>query len=138
MFPASTNSPQGICQAIPDVCKTPTPAGPVPVPYPNIAMLNQCNPSTLAQTVKICGFKAATVLTQTTMSNGDQAGTLGGVVSNTIMGPCQFKLGSMTVKIEGASAAYQGSIVAHNNVSTPNMPAGTQVAPSQTMVTVGP
>ncbi len=24
--------------AFPDVCKTPTPGGPVPIPYPNIAM----------------------------------------------------------------------------------------------------
>ena len=27
----------GITTAFPDVCQTPTPAGPVPIPYPNIA-----------------------------------------------------------------------------------------------------
>ena len=28
---------QGIAFAFPDVCKTPTPGGPVPIPYPNVA-----------------------------------------------------------------------------------------------------
>jgi hypothetical protein len=30
-------SSNGIATAFPDVCKTPTPGGPVPIPYPNIA-----------------------------------------------------------------------------------------------------
>ncbi len=29
---------RGLAVAFPDVCKTPTPGGPVPIPYPNIAM----------------------------------------------------------------------------------------------------
>lgn len=138
MFPASTNSPSGQCMAMPDVCKTPTPAGPVPIPYPNIAMLQQANPATVAQTVRIFGFQAATVQTVIMMSSGDEAGAAGGVVSNMIKGPCQFKLGSFSVKIQGQSATYLGSIVAHNNTSSANMPMGAQIAPSQTMVTVGP
>ncbi len=28
----------GVATAFPDVCKTPSPGGPVPIPYPNIAM----------------------------------------------------------------------------------------------------
>ncbi len=28
----------GVATAFPDVCKTPSPAGPVPIPYPNVAM----------------------------------------------------------------------------------------------------
>ena len=27
----------GVTIAFPDVCKTPSPAGPIPIPYPNIA-----------------------------------------------------------------------------------------------------
>jgi hypothetical protein len=34
MFPASTKR-SGVTFSFPDVCKTPTPGGPVPVPYPN-------------------------------------------------------------------------------------------------------
>ena len=35
MFPASTKG-GGISFGFPDVCKTPSPGGPVPTPYPNI------------------------------------------------------------------------------------------------------
>jgi hypothetical protein len=34
MYPASTKQGAAVL-AFPDVCKTPTPAGPIPVPYPN-------------------------------------------------------------------------------------------------------
>ena len=37
LFSAVTLS-GGLCIAFPDVCKTPSPGGPVPVPYPNIGM----------------------------------------------------------------------------------------------------
>jgi len=138
MFPASTNSAAGQCMAVPDVCKTPTPAGPVPIPYPNLAMPSQAITPTLAMTVKLTGFYAATTLTQIAMSSGDEAGAVGGVVSNMIKGPCQYKLGSQTVKFQGQQAVYLGSLIAHNNTSNANMPAGSQIAPSQGTVTVGP
>jgi len=138
MFPASTNSAAGQCFAFPDTCKTPTPAGPVPIPYPNIAMLQQAITPTLAMSVKIAGFYAATVKTQISMSSGDEAGAVGGVISNMIKGPCQFKLGSNTVKMEGQGAVYIGSLIGHNNTSNANMPAGAQISPSQATVTVGP
>ena len=63
-FPACTNGPEGRSYAFPDVCKTPTPAGPVPIPYPNIGMLQQASPKTLCETVLICGFMGATVKTE--------------------------------------------------------------------------
>ena len=139
MIPASTNSPAGQCFAFPDTCKTPTPGGPVPIPYPNIAMLQQAVSPTLAMTVKIVGFNAATVNTQIAMSSGDEAGTAGGgVISNMIKGPCKFKLGSQTVKMQGFSAVYLGSLIGQNNASNANMPAGSQITPSQPTVTVGP
>jgi len=37
MMPASTKG-GGMCLAFPDVCKTPSPGGPVPIPYPNTGM----------------------------------------------------------------------------------------------------
>jgi len=40
--------------------------------------------------------------------------------------------------MEGQEAVYHGSMIAHNNHSNPNMPAGSQVAPSQSTVTVAP
>jgi uncharacterized Zn-binding protein involved in type VI secretion len=138
MFPASTNSSEGKCVATPNVCKTPTPGGPVPIPYPSIAMPVQADSKTLAESVLICGFPAATTLTQIPMSSGDEAGTLGGVVSNKNMGSCKYTLGSFMVRMEGQEAVYHGAMIAHNNHSNPNMPAGSQVAPSQSTVTVAP
>jgi uncharacterized Zn-binding protein involved in type VI secretion len=138
MMPASTNG-GGQCFAFPDVCKTPTPGGPVPIPYPNIAMLNQASGGTVSSKVKIMGKKAATQNTEITMSSGDEAGSAGGgVVSNKIKGPAKFKQGSSKVKIEGHGAAYLGAMIGQNDASNSNMPAGHQVAPSQTKVTVMP
>lgn len=135
MPPASTNG-GGQCFAFPDVCKTPTPAGPVPIPYPNMAMLNQASGGTCSSKVKISGNKAVTQDTEITMSSGDEAGSVGGVVSNKIKGPAKFTQGSSKVKIEGKGAAYLGAMVAQNDGSNANMPAGHQVAPSQVKVIV--
>jgi hypothetical protein len=108
------------------------------MPYPNTALLEQSIVPTMAMSVKIVGFYAATVQTQISMSSGDEAGSMGGVVSNMVVGPCQFKLGSETVKMEGQAAAYFGSLVGQNNTSNANVPVGSQISPSQVSVTVAP
>jgi molybdopterin-binding protein len=121
------------------VCKTPTPGGPVPIPYPNIAMLPQASGGTLAGKVKIVGKRAATTKTEISMSSGDEPGTAGGgVVSNRFKGPAKFTKGSSKVKIEGSPAAHLTSIVGQNGVSNANMPMGAQVVPSQAKVLVMP
>jgi uncharacterized Zn-binding protein involved in type VI secretion len=135
MPPASTNG-GGQCFAFPDVCKTPSPAGPIPIPYPNIAMLNQATSGTLSSKVKIVGNKAATKDSEISMSSGDEAGSVGGVVSNKMKGSAKIKQGSGKVKIEGKGAAYLGVMVGQNDAANSNMPAGHQVAPSQVKVIV--
>ena len=137
MFPASTNG-GGQCVIFPDVCKTPSPGGPVPIPYPNIAMLTQAKGSSLSKKVLILGKKTATTKTEISMSSGDEAGTVGGVISNRFKGPAKFKKGSSRVKAEGSPVVYHTSIIGQNGVSNANHPAGVQVAPSQTTVTVMP
>jgi uncharacterized Zn-binding protein involved in type VI secretion len=129
---------EGVAFAMPDVCKTPSPAGPIPIPYPNTAELAMANPGTCAETVNIVGMPAATTETMIMLTDGDDAGAAGGVVSSMFIGPAQFKLGSSVVMIEGMPAAFMGSMVAHNGVANANMPAGAQIAPSQEMVTVSP
>ena len=37
MLTVSHAGSNGTSIAFPDVCKTPTPAGPIPIPYPNVA-----------------------------------------------------------------------------------------------------
>jgi len=138
MFPASTKA-GGQCVAFPDVCKVPAPpAPPIPTPFPNTAMVSNANGGTLSSKVKIDGQKAATTKTEITMSMGDEPGTLGGMISNRFKGPAQFKKGSTRVKVEGTPIAHLTSMIGQNGVSNHNMPAGTQVAPSQTKVTVMP
>jgi hypothetical protein len=135
-YPASTNG-GGMCQAFPDVCKTPPVA--TPVPYPNIAMLTQINGGTASSKVLILNKKTATTKTEITMSSGDEAGTAGGgVVSNRFKGPAKFKKGSSKVFAEGSPIVYLTSMIGQNGVANANHPAGLQVQPSQSKVHVSP
>jgi hypothetical protein len=132
MLPASTKA-NGQCFAMPDVCKTPTPGGPVPIPYPNIGMVAQA--SKTATKVKIVGADAVIENSEIPMSQGDEAGTAGGVVSGKNMDKVIFKKGSAKVTIEGKGCAYLTCMTAHNGANA-NMPAGNQIAPSQAKVLV--
>lgn len=134
MFPASSKG-GGQCLGVPDVCKTPSPVGPVPVPYPNTAMLMQAqNTSTK---VKFVGMEAVTLKSKIPQSMGDEAGVAGGVVSGMNMGEASFKKGSSKVKVEGQPVVHLTSVSSHNGTNA-NMPAGAQIVPSQTKVLVMP
>ena len=138
MFPASTNG-GGQCAGFPDVCKTPTPGGPVPIPYPNMAMLTQAKGSSCSSRVKIINKKTATTKTEISMSSGDEPGNAGGgVISSKFKGPAKFKKGSSKVKVEGSPMCHLTSMVGLNGGANANCPAGVQVAPSQTKVLVAP
>ena len=137
-MPFASTMGTGMCMGFPDVCLTPTPVGPVPIPYPNIAQLAMANPGTCAINVMIFNKPAATTMTMIMMSSGDEPGCNGGVMSGLFIGPAQFKLGSTVVMIQGAPAAYLGSLVGQNGVGSANVPAGVQVVPSQPIVQVAP
>lgn len=127
----------GTCNAFPDVCKTPTPVGPppIPIPYPNVALLVQANPLTCSKRVKI--MNQAVVLRQSVipMSLGDEPGTAGGVVSNTFKGPVQFKRGSVKVRADGRPVAFLTCMTGHNGMNA-NAPMGLHASPSQFRVFV--
>src|SRR3981081_1068804 len=57
----------------PDVCKTPSPGGPVPIPYPN--MSPDSNLTDGAATVVIAGNPVGNTGSTLSRSNGDEAGT---------------------------------------------------------------
>jgi hypothetical protein len=137
MFPATTKG-GGQCAGFPDVCKTPAPPAPfAPIPYPNMAMPNQASGSTVSKKVKIANKEVCTTKTEISMSSGDEAGTAGGgMVSAKFKGPALYKKGSSKVSAEGTPIVHLTSMVALNGGSNANMPAGTQVAPSQTKVSV--
>lgn len=89
----------GISLAFPDVCKTPTPAGPVPIPYPNIAKSGDT--SSGSKTVKMDGQPIMLKGSNMMMSTGDEAGTAGGVVSGKFKGKAEFICYSFDVKVDG-------------------------------------
>lgn len=132
MFPATTNG-GGQCMVFPDVCKTPTPGGPVPIPYPNIAMCTQAKGSTCSKKVKIMNKKACTKKTEIGRSSGDEAGTAKGIISSKNMDVCKRKMAYSKVKVEGAAIVTVLKMTGHNG-SNANAPPGQQIAPSQTKV----
>lgn len=84
----------------PDVCKTPTPGGPVPIPYPNIAFSKHLTKA--AKSVTADGADVAIKTSEFSTSTGDEPGTAGGgVVSGKIKGIAKFTNYSFDVKIEG-------------------------------------
>jgi hypothetical protein len=89
---------------LPDVCKTPSPGGPVPVPYPVIiSMSSQLVKGTT--TVKADGGNMCAVKgSEFSMCNGDEAGTAGGVKSSTFMKEATWLLYSFDVKLDGKNA----------------------------------
>jgi hypothetical protein len=120
----------GMDMAFPDVCKTPTPAGPIPIPYPNMSMGMTSVPP--CPTVFIGGTPAHNLLTMGTISNGDNVGVAGGVVSNMVMGPDRKLTGAFTILVGGMPATKMTSMTGQNGMSL-NIP-GVSIVPSQVKV----
>lgn len=89
----------GTSIAFPDVCKTPTPGGPIPIPYPNIAKSSDTADG--SSQVKFDGNSIMLKGSNFRMSTGDEAGSAMGVVSNKIKGKAEFVNYSFDVKVEG-------------------------------------
>lgn len=105
---------------IPDVCKTPTPGGPVPMPYPNISQAAMLDKGT--STVKADGGMMIAVKgSEFSMSNGDQPGTIGGVKSNVFMKESTWILYSFDVKMDGKNACRLTDKMFHNHENTANL-----------------
>ncbi len=124
----------GMMLGFPDVCLTPTPAGPIPIPYPNISTGVTTIPTTTAINVLTDGMPSHNQMSEVFISNGDNAGVNLGVASGSVMGPTEFILGSITVLKEGMPAQRMTSMTGHNGLSM-NCP-GVCLAPSQVTVMV--
>ncbi len=111
----------GVTIAFPDVCKTPTPGGPVPIPYPNIAMSSDAAKG--SKSVKIDGNPVCLKDSNFKTSTGDEAGTAGGgVASSKTKGKAEFVNFSMDVKIEGKNVPRALDLMLHNDKNTPPVP----------------
>jgi len=98
--------------AFPDVCNTPSPAGPVPIPYPNIGMSSDISGGT--EKVKVEGEMAMVKGATYTKSTGDEAGSNNGLVSGSIKGEVEFMLYSFNVKFEGNNACRMTDMTLQN------------------------
>ncbi len=110
----------GITIAFPDVCKTPTPGGPVPIPYPNIAKSGDTDKG--SKKVKCDGNPVCLKDSNFKTSTGDEPGTLKGVASSKTKGIAEFVNYSFDVKIEGKNVARALDLMLHNNKNTPPSP----------------
>lgn len=135
-MPASVNvnnrtvvhrSSGGIAAAFPDVCKTPTPAGPIPLPYPNVA--KSADTAQGSQSVTMDGNPIMLKDSHFSTSTGDEAGSVGGVVSNTIKGKAEFISYSFDVKVEGRNVCRLADLMVQNKQSAPNTPPMPEVQP---------
>lgn len=102
----------GMSIVFPDVCKVPTGAGPIPIPFPNIGQSadTSSGPSTVRCDGKMPMVKGATY----SKSSGDEPGTAGGVVSGVNRDISEFMMYSFDVKFEGKNVCRLGDPLFHN------------------------
>jgi hypothetical protein len=102
----------GMSVVLPDVCKTPAAPSPVPIPYPNIGKSSDTSqgPTKVKTDGKMPMVKGA----KYSRSSGDEAGSLGGVVSAINMSFCEFMMYSFDVKFEGKNVCRMGDPLFHN------------------------
>ena len=131
-MPAATTK-GGTAVGGPDVCKTPAPpAPPIPTPYPNMGDVSSSD-GTVSKVV--CENKEIVVeSSKIPSSKGDEAGTLGGMISNVNRDQIQFKRYSSKVYAQGKKVVFHTVPTGHNG-SNANAP-GLHAAPSQTKVLV--
>jgi hypothetical protein len=109
------NAGDGLTQTcpVPDVCKTPSPGGPVPVPYVNVAQDSDLAKGTKKVTVE--GKSVALQSSNLSTSTGDEAGTAGGgIISSKTKGKLTWATYSPDVKFEGKSVVRFLDICLHN------------------------
>ncbi len=111
----------GVSPSFPDVCKTPAPpAGPIPIPYPNIAQSSDTDKG--SKKVKADGKPVALKDSNFKTSTGDEAGSAGGIVSSKTKGKAEFVNYSFDVMVEGKNVARALDLMLHNDKNTPPFP----------------
>ena len=114
----------GMSMAMPDVCKTPPFA--IPAPFPNISMNAMAVPA--YYTIMINMMPELNLGGMCAASSGDEGGTMGGVVSQIIMGPCRPIMGSMCYFVGGMPLWLLTRPTLQNMMNS----AGISMVPSQT------
>jgi len=112
-----TSESEGTVAGFPDVCLTPGPGGPVPVPYPNIAKSDSLKGG--SKSVTINGAPVCLSTSRLGTSTGNEAGTAGGgVASGKTKGPAHPLSFSFNVKIEGKPVVRNTDLFTLNDYNT--------------------
>ena len=117
----------GALATFPDVCLTPSPGGPVPVPYPNLA--RSADLVRGSATVTVDGNPVAVEDSAFGRSTGDEPGTQKGVLSHAQGGEARFLNWSFDVKVEGKGVPRLLDPMASNGGSPLNTPPAGEVQP---------
>ena len=113
--------------AAPDVCKTPVGSAVVPIPYPNISQSSTLKKGT--KSVKVNGQPAALKTSTFASSSGDQAGSIGGIMSGVTGKETEFSSFSFDVKFEGKNVVRHLDMTTHNKKNTVGAVVGSATAP---------
>jgi uncharacterized protein DUF4150 len=115
----------GIAFAFPDVCLTPAAPSPIPIPYPNIAQLDQATGVSDSGGGLLIGPSSRPALllgSEVATSTGDEGGTAGGgVTSGTIKGKCTVTQASTSVLYGGKGIARFLDPTSQNNNNAQGM-----------------
>jgi uncharacterized Zn-binding protein involved in type VI secretion len=82
------------------------PAPPIPIPYPNIGKASDTTSGTT--TVKADGSMVMVKGAKYMMSAGDEAGSVGGIISGTFKQECEFLMYSFNVMLDGKNVCRLG------------------------------
>ena len=115
----------GMSNAMPDVCKTPPLA--IPAPFPNIGVNAMAIPTYF--TIMINCMPELNITAMYAMTNGDEAGAMGGVASQVIMGMGRCTLPSQIVFVAGLPVWRLTALTTQNLVNA----VGATMVPSQTV-----
>src|SRR5690554_93888 len=107
-----------VMSTLPDVCKTPTPGGPVPIPYPVIVSVTQ-DLTKGSKSVKVDGGNPAAIKgSELARCTGDEPGTAKGIKSSTQMKETTWLSYSFDVMIEGKNACRLSDKLQMNHGNT--------------------
>src|SRR5438034_166336 len=95
--------------------KTPSPGGPIPIPYVNIAMDSQLAEGSTK--TKIEGNPIALESSNISTSSGDEPGTAGGIMSSKFKGKMTWGSSSSDVIVEGKGVVRFMDVTQHNGNS---------------------
>lgn len=119
-----------ISLAFPDVCKVPTPVGPIPTPFVNISMSSLGIPNIF--NLFIQAMPMHNLLTIISMTQGDEPGVAGGMVSQVFINPMRHVLGSFKVFLSAMPATTMLKPSGQNGMA--NNFVGVTLSPSQVKV----